>query len=173
MYSVFNYILTGGTAGNHPRNWVCRCNPNNCGKNRNLPLRISVHYTAACAYVGPCRGFDVSRHSVILVCYAGPTGCLYREISGLPLAHLDLGLSIVTTSRQTALLLFFIQPRFFFPWGRGGAGLIRGKGCQGRKKKPITSIVNSHVCLFIYLFMYFSGNPISHQRVSRGNRIYC
>lgn len=88
---------------------------------------------------------------MILVCYAGSTGCLYREISGLPLAHLDLGLSIVTTSRQTALLLFFIQPRFFFLGGGGGAGWRRGKGCQGRKKKPMTSIVNSHVCLFIYL----------------------
>lgn len=109
---------------------------------------------------------------MILVCYPGPTGCLYREISGLPLAHLDLGLSIVTTSRQTALLLFFIQPRFFFSWGRGGAGLIRGKGCQGIKKET-NHIHCEQSCLFIYLFMYFSGNPISHQRVSRGNRIYC
>lgn len=155
MYSVFNYILTGGTAGNHPRNWACRCNPNNCGKNLNLPLRISVHYTAACACVGPCRGFDVPRHSVILVCYAGPTGCLYREISGLPLAQLDLGLSIVTTSRQTALQLFFIQPRFFFfsLGGRGVCWMDKRKGMSG-KKKETNDIHCEQPCLFIYLFIY-------------------
>lgn len=92
---------------------------------------------------------------MILVCYAGPTGCLYREISGLPLAQLDLGLSIVTTSRQTALQLFFIQPRFFFfsLGGRGVCWMDKRKGMSG-KKKETNDIHCEQPCLFIYLFIY-------------------